>query len=69
MRRRLASTPLGLSPERALDTLRRIQHHQIRLNQGSTPVTGISQLTPAQNEVFDALSLKKPTQPHQLALL
>lgn len=69
MRQRLASTQIGLSPERALAQLRRIQHHQIRLSRGATTVTGISQLTPVQNEVFDALNLKKPSPPQQLALL
>ncbi|MGB4910652.1 MAG: IS1634 family transposase, partial [Candidatus Dechloromonas phosphoritropha] len=58
----------GLSPERALDYLRRIQHHQIRLN-ASEPVTGVSILSAEQTEVLNALDVKKPTAPQQLTLL
>lgn len=69
MRQRLAAAHTGLSPERALEQLRRIQHHRIRLGGDSPPVTGVSKLTTTQNEVFHALKLKKPDAPQQLALL
>ena len=39
MRTRLRVANAGLSPERALEQLHRIQHHRIRLN-GAEPVTG-----------------------------
>ena len=68
MRQRLKAAETGLSPERALDQLRRIQHHQIRINKEG-PITGISRLTDLHHRVFAALELKKPTQPQQLSLL
>ena len=40
MRTRLRAANAGLTPERALEQLRRIQHHRIRLN-GTNPVTGV----------------------------
>jgi len=69
MRQRLTAAQTGLSPERALDQLRRIQHHQIRLSREGKPITGISKLADIHNQVFAALNLKKPDQPQQLALL
>ena len=68
MRQRLKAANAGLSPERALDYLRRIQHHQIRLN-ASEPVNGVSTLSAEQTEVLNALAVKKPTAPQQLTLL
>ena len=62
MRQRLKAANAGLSPERALDYLRRIQHHQIRLN-ASEPVTGVSILSAEQTEVLNVLDVKKPTAP------
>ncbi|WP_205205219.1 IS1634 family transposase [Azonexus hydrophilus] len=69
MRQRLSSAEAQLSPERALEELQKLQHHQIRINQADRPVTGISRLSETQDRVFAALRLKKPTQPQQLALL
>lgn len=69
MRQRLTAAHTGLSPERALEQLRRIQHHQIRIAGNAQAVTGISKLSSTQDEVFHALKLKKPTAPQQLALL
>jgi hypothetical protein len=69
MRQRLSAAEIGLSPERALDQLRRIQQHQIRINKLSNPITGISTLSDLHQRVFAALELKKPTQPQQLSLL
>ena len=39
MRSRLRASHTGLTPERALEQLRRIHHHQTRLN-GAPPVSG-----------------------------
>lgn len=69
MRQRLSSADAQLSPERALQELQKLQHHQIRINQAERPVTGISRLSETQGRVFAALRLKKPTQPQQLSLL
>ncbi len=69
MRQRLSSADAQLSPERALQELQKLQHHQIRINQAERPVTGISRLSETQERVFAALRLKKPTQPQQLSLL
>ena len=69
MRQRLTAAETGLSPERALDQLRRIQQHQIRINKQRNPISGISKLSDLHQRVFAALELKKPTQPQQLSLL
>ena len=69
MRQRLSSAEAHLSPERALEELQKLQHHQIRISQADRPVTGISRLSEIQDRVFAALRLKKPTQPQQLSLL
>ena len=68
MRTRLRAANAGLSPERALEQLHRIQHHRIRLN-GAEPVTGVSSINDEQNKVFHALRVKKPTASQQLTLL
>ena len=69
MRQRLRKADSDLSPERALEQLERIQHHQIRIDKAATPISGISRLSDIHNRVFAALELKKPTQPQQLSLL
>lgn len=69
MRQRLKSAGSYLSPERALEELQKLQHHQIRIHLADRPVTGISRLSETQERVFAALGLKKPTQPPQLPLL
>ena len=68
MRQRLSCADAHLSPERALEELQKLQHHQIRINQVDRPVTGISRFSETQDRVFAALRLKKPTQPQQLSL-
>jgi transposase len=60
MRMRLKAADAKISPDRALETLRRIQHHQIRLNQAD-PVTGLSTISPEQADLFKALHVRKPT--------
>ncbi|MDP2786840.1 MAG: IS1634 family transposase [Pseudomonadota bacterium] len=68
MRTRLRAAHTNLTPERALEQLRRIQHHRIRLN-GAQPVTGVSSINDEQNEVLHALRVKKPVASQQLTLL
>lgn len=69
MRQRLKAADSDLSPEQAIEQLQRIQHHQIRINSSDHPVSGISRISDIQGRVFEALKLKKPSQPRQLALL
>jgi len=68
MRARLHAAHTGLSPERALEQLTRIQHHRIRIAQGE-PVTGVSAINADQAGVFSALGVKKPAASQQLSLL
>jgi len=68
MRQRLKMAKSTLSPEKALAQLRKIQHHSIRIN-NANPVSGISTIQETQAQVYEALSLKKPTQNAQLSLL
>ncbi len=68
MRMRLASAATGLSPERALEQLRRIQHHRVRFN-GAQPLTGVSSINQHQTDVLQALGIKKPSASSQLTLL
>lgn len=68
MRLKLKAADNTLSPERALDNLRRIQRHRIQLN-GENPVEGISTITDEQAKVFRALGVRKPTTTQQLSLL
>lgn len=68
MRLRLKAANAGLSPERALDSLRRIQHHHIRIN-ATKSVTGVSSISHEQAEVFSALKVRKPAASQQLTLL
>ncbi|MBP8163533.1 MAG: IS1634 family transposase [Propionivibrio sp.] len=68
MRWRLQAAGTGLSPDRALDTLRRIQHHRVRLD-AAQPVTGVSSISTEQAKVLGALNVRKPVASEQLALL
>jgi len=47
------------SPERALEISRRIQHHQVSLQQRPS-AAGITNLSPEQQELFAALGLPPP---------
>lgn len=67
MRQRLQQADSGLSPERALSQLRRVQHHRIEI--GQTPHTGISTITPKQAAILATLGIEKPTESRQLSLL
>ena len=68
MRQRLKLAKSTMSPETALDKLRRIQRHSVSINAGA-PIGGVSTINQEQAGVFEALKLKKPTQDHQLSLL
>ena len=68
MRLRLRAANTGLTPERALQSLRRIQHHRVSIN-GAPPLSGSSSMTDEQHEVLKALGVKQPRQPEQLMLL
>jgi hypothetical protein len=69
MRQRLKASRSELSPERALDELRKLQQHQIHLQPAGRSVAGISRLSDLQERVFAALDLKKPTPPRPKSLL
>jgi len=68
MRTRLRSGDTQLSPERALQKLRRIQHHQVMIND-TQPVSGLSTVTQEHSAILSALAIKKPTLNTQLTLL
>lgn len=69
MRQRLKASQSDLSPERALEQLQRLQHHQVRINPSAEPLAGISRMTETQTRIFAALNLKKPDKPQQPSLL
>ena len=60
MRSRLRASATPISPERALDKLRRIQHHQVMVN-NTQPVTGLSTVNQEHSDILSALTIKKPT--------
>lgn len=64
IRVRLRASESAWSPERALEVLRRVQKHQIRLDNATDPVTGISTMTPEQTDLFKALKVKQPLSTH-----
>ena len=68
MRQRLKQANSTLSPEAALDKLRRIQRHRVSIN-AAAPIGGVSTINQEQAGVFEALKLKKPTEDAQLTLL
>ena len=68
MRLKLKAANNTLSPERALESLRRIQRHRIQLD-GNQPVEGISTITAEQANVFQALGVRKPIASQQMSLL
>lgn len=68
MRTRLRQSETHLSPERALEKLRRIQHQRITLN-NTQPIAGLSSITEEHADILSALTIKKPTLNTQLTLL
>jgi hypothetical protein len=68
MRSRLTDSSTKISPERALDKLRRIQHQKVKVNDFE-PIAGLSSVNQEHMEIFKALTIAKPTLPAQLTLL
>jgi len=68
MRQRLKLAGSSLSPEAALERLRRVQRHTVSINDG-VPLQGISTINQEQAGVLAALKLKKPTPDPQMSLL
>jgi transposase len=56
MRQRLKLANSDLSPEKALAQLKRIQRHQVRINQAA-PITGISTISNDQAKVLETLNV------------
>jgi len=67
MRQRLRHASAAVSPERALDVLRRIQHHTVNL--GGMMKSGITTLNDEQRALLASLNVDKPRGPEQLTLL
>ncbi len=67
MRQRLKAAEAGVSPETALSQLRRVQHHQIELD--NKPLSGISTISKEQSNLLASLKVSKPTEKRQLSLL
>ena len=68
MRQRLKLAGSSLSPEAALERLRRVQRHTVSINDG-VPVQGISTINQEQASTLAALKLNKPLPDAQLTLL
>ena len=68
MRMRLREGKTGLTPERALQSLKRIQHHRVSIN-GAPPLSGVSSMTAEHSDTLKALKVKTPSQSQQLSLL
>ena len=64
----LRESKTGLTPERALQSLKRIQHHRVSIN-GAPPLTGVTSMTAEHSEMLKALKVKTPNQSQQLSLL
>ena len=60
LRMRLKAKDSHLSPERALEIVRRIQFHQITLHQRQS-ASGLSAITPEQQELFATINLPEPS--------
>ena len=68
MRQRLKLAGVALSPEAALERLRRVQRHTVTIDNG-VPVNGISTINQEQASLLATLRVKKPTPSPQLSLL
>lgn len=68
MRQRLRNAGSTLSPEAALQQLRRIQRHQVRIDDAA-PIAGISTIRTEQADTLAALKIKKPALHAQLPLV
>ena len=68
MRQRLKLAGHEASPATALEQLRRIQRHSVRIND-SAPIGGVSTIHPEQAALLAALRIKKPPADTQMTLL
>ena len=68
MRQRLRLAGSTLSPEAALQQLRRVQRHRVRID-GAEPIAGISTIHQDQADTLDTLNIKKPSLDAQMSLL
>ena len=68
MRQRLREANTGISPERALQTLKKIQHHRVSIN-SAKPLEGVSAMTEDDMALLDALRIKPPTSASPLCRL
>ena len=68
MRSHLKDSNTKISPERALDKFRRIQHQVVKVND-LEPIAGLSSINLDNTEILQALTINKPTLPAQLTLL
>ena len=68
IRSRLRTARTGLTPELALEQLRRIQHHRIHLN-GAGSVTVVSSINNGQSEVLNSPPDKKTVASQHQTLL
>lgn len=59
IRQRLKASGSALSPERALRTLRQIQHHTVRI--AGRPFPGVNRATAQQRALFKDLDIPEPT--------
>lgn len=65
LRMRLKERGSAYSPERALEIVRRIQHHRVTLHRKHTS-QGLTTLSPEQKELFDTVNLPIPTLRHDV---
>ena len=68
MRQRLKLAGSALSPDAALQQLRRIQRHHVRIDDAA-PITGVSTIHADQADTLAALHIKKPSPNAQMSLL
>ena len=68
MRQRLKLAGSTLSPDAALQQLRRIQRHRVRIDDAA-PIAGISTIHTDQTDTLAALHVKKPSLDAQRSLL
>jgi transposase len=69
IRQRLHAAQSEFPLERALEHLRRLQHHEFRINSAAQKLSGITRLSDTNNRVSEALNWKKPAPPQQMSLL
>ena len=68
MRQRLREASTGISPERALQTLKRMQHFRVSIN-AAEPLAAVSSITQQDDALLRALGVKPPSQTQQLCIL